>query len=281
VTAAVAGWLVLPLLVLGVGIAHGRYRRDMVLAEAVWRQIAEARRAPGVYDPAMVADLPEVARRYFGHAIAPGTPLALRAVVAMEGEFLLGTGPAARSLRMTAREVIAPPHGFVWMPRIGRFPMVLRGADGYFRGAAWVRFWLAGVFPLVRRAGGPDLGRSAAARAVMEAIWVPASLLPVSGGRWRAAGPHAAEVTLETANGPIRVELRLSPEGRVLSVRTRRWTDANPGKVFAEQPFGGTMTEEAVFGGYTVPGRVEIGNMFETPDWAPFFRARVTAIDWG
>jgi hypothetical protein len=44
---------------------------------------------------------------------------------------------------------------------------------------------------------------------------------------------------------------------------------------------GGTMIGEAVFGGYTVPGRVEIGNMFETPDWAPFFRARVTAIDWG
>ncbi len=105
----------------------------------------------------------------------------------------------------------------------------------------------------------------------MEAIWVPASLLPLNGGHWRAAGPDTAEVTLETANGPIRVDLRLSPEGRVLSVRTRRWTDANPGKVFAEQPFGG----------YTVPGRVEIGNLFETPDWAPFFRARVTAIDWG
>jgi hypothetical protein len=281
VTAAALGWLILAVLVLAGAIAHGRYRRDMVLAEAVWRQIAEVRRVGGVYDPAMVADLPEPARRYFAHAIAPGTRLSLRAVVAMEGEFLLGTGPKARSLPMTAREVIAPPVGFVWMPRIGRFPLVLRGADGYFRGAAWVRFWLAGVFPLVRRAGGADLGRSAAARAVMEAIWVPASLLPVNGGRWKAVGPDAAAVTLETANGPIRVELRLSAEGRVLSVTTRRWTDANPGRVFAEQPFGGTMIEEAVFGGYTVPGRVEIGNMFETPDWAPFFRARVTAIDWG
>jgi hypothetical protein len=199
----------------------------------------------------------------------------------MEGEFLLGTGPKARSLPMKAREVIAPPQGFVWMPRIGRFPLVLRGADGYFRGAAWVRFWLAGVFPLVRRAGGPDLGRSAAARAVMEAIWVPASLLAANGGRWNEAGPDAAAVTLETADGPVSFELRLSAEGRVRSVTTRRWTDANPGGVFAEQPFGGTVAEEATFGGYTVPSRVEIGNMFETPDWAPFFRARVTAVDWG
>lgn len=158
-TAGALGWLVLAALVLAAGIAHGRYRRDMALAGAVWRQIAEGRRAGGVYDPAMVADLPVVARRYFGHAIAPGTPLALRAVVAMEGEFLLGTGPGVRSLPMVAREVIAPPHGFVWMPRIGRFPLILRGADGYFRGAAWVRFWLAGLFPLVRAAGRTSGGR--------------------------------------------------------------------------------------------------------------------------
>lgn len=280
-TAAALGWLILAVLALAGAIAHGRYRRDMVLAEAVWRQIAATPPLPGVYDPAMVAGLPEVARRYFAHAIAPGTPLSLRAAIAMEGAFLLGTGPKARSLPMTAREVIAPPHGFVWMPRIGRFPLVLRGADGYFKGAAWVRFWLAGLWPLVRRAGGPDLGRSAAARAVIEAIWVPASLLPVNGGCWKAAGPDTALVTLETANGPMRFELRLSPEGRVLSVMTRRWTDANPGGVFAEAPFGGTVAEETRFGGYTVPSRVEIGNGFETPDWVPFFTARVTAIDWG
>jgi hypothetical protein len=127
VTAGALGWLVLAVVLLAAGIAHGRYRRDMVLAEAVWRQIAGGEAGSGVYDPAMVADLPEPARRYFAHAIAPGTPIRLRAVIAMEGEFLLGTGPKARSLPMKAREVIAPPQGFVWMPRIGRFPSCCAG----------------------------------------------------------------------------------------------------------------------------------------------------------
>ncbi len=58
----------------------------------------------------------------------------------------------------------------------------------------------------------------------------------------------------------------------------RRWSDANPERAFRWQPFGGTVAEEARFGGYTVAGRVEAGNHFGTDDYFPFFRARVLGL---
>lgn len=49
--------------------------RDRAQAARVWAALEAGRDpAPPAFDPAMVADLPEVARRYFAHAIAPARP---------------------------------------------------------------------------------------------------------------------------------------------------------------------------------------------------------------
>jgi hypothetical protein len=44
---------------------------------------------PAMYDPAMVADLPELSQRFFNFAIRPGTPLLTLAEIDMGGEFSL------------------------------------------------------------------------------------------------------------------------------------------------------------------------------------------------
>src|SRR5687768_10729263 len=62
------------------------------------------------FRPEMVADLPEPARRYFHHAIAPGTPLARLARLEMTGEMRLS--PRGAWLPLHARQVLAPPAGF-------------------------------------------------------------------------------------------------------------------------------------------------------------------------
>ena len=58
-------------------IADAGYQRLMAEAEAAWSDIAGRAVAPEeTFEPAMVADMPEIARRYFAHAIAPGAALA-------------------------------------------------------------------------------------------------------------------------------------------------------------------------------------------------------------
>jgi hypothetical protein len=51
------------------------HSRDRAQAARVWAVLEGAREAePPRYDPAMVADLPEIAQRYFARAIEPGPP---------------------------------------------------------------------------------------------------------------------------------------------------------------------------------------------------------------
>jgi hypothetical protein len=82
----------LPLL--GAGLAATSfisYRSAVASAEAAWRDIASrAQGQEGRFTPAMIADLPPVARRYFNRAIAPGTPLRTTVELEMGGTFLLG-----------------------------------------------------------------------------------------------------------------------------------------------------------------------------------------------
>ncbi|TVP68904.1 MAG: hypothetical protein EA339_15445 [Rhodobacteraceae bacterium] len=47
---------------------------DRAQAAQVWAALESAREAdPQLYDPTMVADLPEIAQRYFARAVEPGT----------------------------------------------------------------------------------------------------------------------------------------------------------------------------------------------------------------
>ena len=50
--------------------ANARYRNIMAEAEAAWADISDRSTAvPDIYSPQMVSDLPDIAQRYFNHAI--------------------------------------------------------------------------------------------------------------------------------------------------------------------------------------------------------------------
>jgi len=265
-------------LALGATAAGARRLLDERRADATWARLAAlADPAPPRFDPAMADGLPDPARRWLCHAIAPGTRLSRVAEIGIEGAIGLGTRDAPGYRPFRARQILAPPHGFVWRPTLpGALPM--GGSDGCTPDAAWTRFWLFGLVPVVRAADTPDLLRSARARAVAEAaLWTPASLLPDFGARWEAVDDHRARVTLPGADD-IPVTIEVDEAGRLLGNRLARWSDANPARVFRLQPFGGTVREEGRFGGFTLAARVEAGNLIGTPDWFPFYRARVIDI---
>jgi len=275
-TAGLAG---LAALALGAGAAAiGTWgaRRDAARTGGVWAELSgTSPAAPDLFDPAMTAELPEIARRYFAAAIQPGTPLHPAVELEMSGSFRLN----GRALPMTATQILAPPHGFVWRARIGGRAMWFAGSDGYRAGgASWTRFRLLGLLPVVRLGGTKDHALAAAARMVMESIWAPATLLPRAGAVWRAAAANVAEVAFPRLPGVEPVFLTLDKSGHVTEAVTRRWSDANPRKAYCLQPFGGRFSAQERHQGFTIPTEVEIGNHFGTESYDRFFSAQLTNV---
>lgn len=233
-----------------------------------------------LFDPEMVRDLPDAARRYFRFAIAPGTPLTPVSVIRMHGEIGLGTQADPKYMPMTARQILAPPHGFIWRVDAGSGVMRMSGSDGMVKDDSWTRFWIDWTVPLVRAGGDEHHLRSSLGRVVAEAaIWAPASLLPENGVRWEAGDtPRRVRATVRHASFTQTLELEVADDGRPLWVKIARWSNVNPEGEWRLQPFGGTLAEFRRFGGFMLPARVEGGNHFGTTDYFPFFRVRVDDI---
>lgn len=240
-----------------------------------WARLAATQPAdPARFDPAMVADLPEPARRFFTFAIAPGTPLLTVAEIEMEGEFSLGTRENPNYMPMKARQILAAPSGFVWKLRIpGLVPVT--GSDS----GRWTRFRILGLIPVARMGGDSNHGRAAFGRYVGEAVfWTPAAVLSGPGVEWEAVDADTARVTI-THNGLSQaVDLTVDAEGRPVVVSFLRWSDANPEKQHRLQPFGGPLSDFREVQGFRIPFTVDAGNHFGTDDYFPFFRARVTEV---
>ncbi len=262
-------------------MANATFRQQQAEAERAWGEIAA--RAPTervLYDPSMVTDLPEIAKRYFTHAIAPGTALTTVVALEMDGQFLLGDSDSLQTFEMAARQILNAPSEFVWSVDMRSGPVVVSGSDGLYNSRAWMRMSMFWAIPLVEVSATEGLDRSALARPALEAVWAPAALLPMNGAVWTQIGPDKAKVTVGRGDRQVDIFLTIAESGRVVDVVANRWSDANPEKVFQDQPFGGTMEEEATFGGFTVPSVVHVGNHYGTDDYFAFFKARIVHADY-
>lgn len=246
---------------------------------AEWRRLLERQPSrPIRFEPQMVAELPEPARRYFEQAIAPGTPLLTVAEIDMQGRLGLGDKDKPNYRPMRAREVLAAPHGFVWSARLSG-AMPISGSDAGSPRRSWTRFRWFGLLPLVRISDDADHARAAFGRCIAEAIlWTPAALLPGPGVTWEGLSGNKARVTVSAGSLSQSVDLSMDSSGRPRSVWLMRWSNANPEKTYRLQPFGGTFSDFRAVEGFYLPFRVEAGNMFGTDDYFAFFEAEVTAI---
>lgn len=262
----------------GAAAGYSAQRSAMREAEEAYRRIARpSSPRPERFDPAQVERLPEIARRYFRHAISPGTPLYTTVQLEMAGTFLLGDKDSFQTYRMTARQVLRAPDQFVWLPRLRSGVMSIVGSDALVGGEAWTRFWLLGLMPVAQERSSPDVVRSAQFRAAVESgLWAPASLLPENGVRWEQVGPDEAQVTLERFEPAIVLRLKMDELGAVKEVVGQRWSNVNADKVFRLQPFGGTISAEGTFDGFTIPTEVSAGNHYGTDEYLPFFQTRIT-----
>lgn len=276
---AVAVLLILFLVFLAMQVWRGMDKRA---DDAAWQQLKKAGAgARKVFEPAMVQDLPEAARRYFMFTIAPGTLLSPVTEIRMRGEIGLGTREAPNYQPMKAVQILAPPHGFVWRLEAGLGATKMSGSDGMVNDQSWTRFWLDWTIPIVRSGGDDNHLRSSLGRVVAEAaFWAPASLLPGDGVRWEDTGvPNRARAIV--ARGELRqsLEIEVDEDGRPRWVKIARWSNVNPEGEWRLQSFGGPVADFRRFGGFMLPARVEGGNHFGTGDYFPFFRAQVEALN--
>ena len=238
-----------------------------------WELLTGGRRPPDPFDPSMTADLPEPARRWLTHAIAPGTPLWESVTLTMRGEIRLGSWRP-----FTARQVLSPPRGFIWAANARFSGLPVTGFDRYSSGSGQMDWRLGGLLP-VMRASGPDVTRSAAGRLAGETTLVPTAFRAAT---WsRGVDDDHTVVTWRIDEHDERAELRVGADGRLLGVLMQRWGNPN-GTPFGRYPFGVAIEAEETWSGVTIGSVLRAGWWWGT-DRQPegeFFRARISAADF-
>ncbi|WP_216870752.1 DUF6544 family protein [Modestobacter excelsi] len=234
-----------------------------------WDRLAIGTTAPATSGPEPLTGLPEPARRWLTHAIAPGTPLWRTVELVMAGELRLG-----RSWRpFTARQVLAPPSGFIWAARARVAGLPVTGYDRFSAATGEMRWRLLGLLPVVSAAG-TDVSRSAAGRLAGEAVLLPTVF---RAARWEAdEQPDTAVAVWRLATGEERTRLRVGADGRLLKAWMQRWGNPDGGS-FGRHPFGVTVEEERTWNGVTIPSALCAGWWWGTDRAAEgeFFRARI------
>lgn len=240
--------------------------------EALWTKAKPG--PPLTFTADALAGLPEAARRYLSHAIAPGTAAPVAVRFAIDGEIKLG----ARWVGFRGEQVIAPADGFVFSGAARLGPLRVKGYDRLVGGRGAMAWRLLGLIP-VARAAGDDVTRSAAGRFNGEAVFTPHRLLPGAGAAWEEAGEDAATVGVSGFGETTRVTVRVDAAGRARAVRFDRWGDFG-GRGFCMQPFGVVLDGVMAAGGLRVPASLRAG--WGEPDAlgeGEFFRARLSDFE--
>jgi hypothetical protein len=249
---------------------------DQFAAQRAWKALTLVSAPQKQFSSSMVGDLPEPAQRYFRYAIIENTPLRTVVELEMTGQLGFGAKNDPKYRPMTARQVLAPPFGFVWTVQTG----AIAGSDGASPNQSWTRFWLFKFIPIVR-ASGRDHWRSAFGRLVAEsAFWAPASLLPSQYVRWEPLGDDSARAVVAFNGQRQSVDIFVDPRGALTHVVILRWSNENPERIFRVQPFGGELSDYREVEGYRLPFRVNGGNHFGTNDYFPFYKIEVTRISF-
>jgi hypothetical protein len=220
----------------------------------------------------MLAGVDEPVRRYFSHAISDGAPLPNGVSMAMSGRIKVGLW-----LPFTAEQTV-DGRSFTWRARVGPGPLTpLRVVDRYAGAAGSTEGRLLGRVSLFH-AEDVNTARSAAARAAIESVvFAPPTVLPGRGVAWQAETENVIVARFDLPPERPEVRLRIDDHGAVRTVTALRWGNAGE-KTFQYIPFGGEIHAERRFGDFVVPSTLSVGWWFDTPRYAPFFKANILDI---
>jgi hypothetical protein len=228
-----------------------------------------------VFNPDDFAHLPETARWYLDHAIAPGTAIASAVRLKMHGEIKLKNW-----IPFKAEQVICWQHGLIWSATAwmnGFLPIV--GSDRIIDGMGAMQWKLLGLFP-VMTANGSDITRSAVGRLQAESVWLP-SMFCSNDIAWTSTELLPLNSSLHSSfvvqGERAELDFTLDQTGRLKTLKLPRWGSPD-GTEFRYVDFGGILEEEDTFCGYTIPTRLRIGWYFGSEQFeseGEFFRATI------
>lgn len=266
--------------------------RDLVLLGgafamvAYWLRVRQVQRADDAghhisalesdqrFEPASIQRLPAPARRFFLHAIIPGTRLARSVALTIHGRTRWKKGAEIQTF--AARQILAPPRGYLWKATIGRWPRMVSGFEVLREGRCWTRWWRYGILP-VDRAEDADTSKSAVGRLAAEVFWLPSILHPDFGGaQWTGISDERAIVRIPIGDQELDLTVTIDQAGRIRRLEVLRWrADLNSPRfmTWIVEEFG----DEVVWGGYQIPRRAQAGwkddNDVVTPVYWPHLQA--------
>jgi uncharacterized protein DUF6920 len=222
------------------------------------------------FSRSLVSDLDEPVRRFFTHAIRDDAALGAGVRLRMTGHIKVGTW-----LPFTA-QMTADGRSFAWQARIGWGPITpLRVLDSYADDTGHTEGRLLGRLRLFH-ADDLDTTRSSATRAALESIvFAPISVLPSRGVAWRAETKDVIVAGFDLPPEHPEVRVRIDEHGAIRTVTALRWGNAGE-QTFQYIPFGGELHAERRFGNLVLPSSLTVGWWFDTPRYAPFFKADIT-----
>ncbi len=220
----------------------------------------------------MLAGLDEPVRRYFSHAISDGAALPTGVGMLMSGRIKVGLW-----LPFTAEQTV-DGRSFAWHARVGWGRLTpLRVTDQYADAAGRTEGRLLGRFTVFHTED-VNTARSAATRAAIESVvFAPPSVLPGRGVTWRAETDNVIVAGFDLPPERPEVRLCIDDQGAIRTVSARRWGNAGE-NTFQYIPFGGDVHAERRFGDLVLPSTLSVGWWFDTPRYAPFFRAEINAV---
>lgn len=271
-----AGTAILGLAGLGagaLGVLTATKIRDDRYVDGLWRLLDQAERGDEPFTEERVAGLPDPARRYFLHAIQPGTRLASRLHWRYAGH--MKPGPKLPWMALRAEQILVKERGFVWRAWARTGPLVVTASDHYLDGAGRMRLALYGLVPVVT-ASGPDLAKSARARLLIEGCALPSAFLP--GPHVRIAGIDASrfKVLVRLQGEVTPLTLTVDQDGRLRELVLERWGNLTTDGSYRSIPYGCTVEGERTVGGYTIPSNIAGGWWYGTERYLEVMRLRVT-----
>ena len=108
-------------------------------------------------------------------------------------------------------------------------------------------------------------------------MFAPPSVLPGRGVAWRAETENVIVARFDLPPEHPEVRVRIDEHGAIRTVSALRWGNAGE-KTFQYIPFGGESTPSAASAISCSPAPLSVGWWFDTPRYAPFFKAKILDI---
>lgn len=233
----------------GTYVAWSYWRLSAQIDADVGRLVTAARPAGTIVTEAMLASLPEPARRYLSHSGVIGKPIPSVVRVMQRGQIRNAADAGWMNLEAEETYTTDPP-GFVWRAAFPTraLPFVL-GRDLYVEGSGSILMKMAAVVPVAAEHG-PELGEAGLMRYLNEMMWFPAAFLGPN-VTLAPADRDSFTATIADRGLSATATVFVNAEGNITNFRALRFNTATRSIETWETPIGAY----GEFGGLLLPAR--------------------------